>query len=61
MKESIPMSMVEEEPIHKFMKELLENSEEWKALKLVVLGHGEIGKTSLLRKMEEQKSIFSRV
>jgi hypothetical protein len=34
------------------MQELLLASEDWKVLKLVVLGHGRIGKTTMLHAMK---------
>jgi len=36
-----------------FLIELMKNSEEWRAMKLVVLGNGRIGKTTLLQSLKK--------
>ena len=48
---SIPHNL-EENNIQPFMKELMENSVPLRSLKLVVLGDGQIGKTTLLNSMK---------
>lgn len=35
--------------MRRFLEEMQKSNEEWRALKLVVLGHGGIGKSTLLR------------
>lgn len=43
-------------PVHEiesFLKEMIENSEQWKTMKLVVLGNGRIGKSTLLHRLRE--------
>ncbi len=47
--------------ITKFMKELMKNSSEWKTMKIVILGHGRIGKTTLLRALKSQLAQHSTV
>jgi hypothetical protein len=48
---SIPRSLRNENEIRAFVEELKANSSEWRAMKLVTLGHGRIGKTTLLSRM----------
>lgn len=58
IRKSIPKGLEDENEIANFVKSLMEKSEEWKAMKIVVLGHGEIGKTTLLdafKKIREDK------
>jgi tRNA U34 5-carboxymethylaminomethyl modifying GTPase MnmE/TrmE len=43
--------MTNEEQITTFVKELISKSSEWRAMKLVTLGHGRVGKTSLLNRL----------
>jgi hypothetical protein len=50
-KNSIPRNMKPKNFQH-FLKELRENSKELRAMKLVVLGDGRIGKTTLLNAMK---------
>lgn len=45
---SIPKNLKTETPITSFIQQLMSKSSEWRAMKLVVLGHGRIGKTTLL-------------
>lgn len=45
---SIPRSMENVEDIKTFVEQLMVNSSEWRAMKLIVLGHGRIGKTTML-------------
>ena len=47
---SIPNNM-DPDDMSKFIEELMKNSEELRAMKLVVLGDGRIGKTTLLNAM----------
>lgn len=48
---SIPRNLSKEDQINSFIRQLLANSSEWRVLKLVTLGHGRIGKTTLLNKL----------
>jgi hypothetical protein len=48
---SIPQNMKEED-IQEFMEDLMKSSDELRAMKLVVLGDGRIGKTTLLNSMK---------
>lgn len=50
---SIPRNLYEEKDIRQFVSALMSNSEEFRAMKLVVLGNGKIGKTTLLRALKE--------
>lgn len=45
---SVPPSMQEKQQIRNFLQEMGNSVEEWRSLKLVVLGHGQIGKTTFL-------------
>lgn len=38
----------------KFLEELGKGHEEWRAMKLVIMGHGRIGKTTLLHVIKSQ-------
>ncbi len=42
-----------EEEIRRYIKQLMSNGEQWKAIKMVVLGNGRIGKTTLLRSIDQ--------
>jgi hypothetical protein len=48
---SIPRDLREESQIASFVSQLNSRSEVWRAMKLVTLGHGRIGKTTLLNKL----------
>eukprot|EP00026_Physarum_polycephalum_P000711 Phypoly_transcript_00712.p1 GENE.Phypoly_transcript_00712~~Phypoly_transcript_00712.p1 ORF type:complete len:920 (-),score=65.02 Phypoly_transcript_00712:1306-4065(-) len=69
-RDSIPREMKSEAEIESFVQQLLTSSSEWRAMKLVVLGHGQIGKSTLLSKVrsilghsasEDQKDIPSTI
>jgi hypothetical protein len=49
---SIPQSLEQEEDIRAFLKELMEGSKDLRTMKLIVLGDGRIGKTTLLNAMK---------
>jgi Ras of Complex, Roc, domain of DAPkinase len=49
---SIPRDIKSEMDIRSFVKELMSKSSPWRALKLITLGHGRIGKTTLLNKFQ---------
>ena len=43
-------------PLHEirlFLIELIKSSEEWKVMKLIILGHGGIGKTTMLHVLKD--------
>lgn len=40
---------IEKDDIGPFLLDLMKKSEEWRALKIVVLGNGRIGKTTLIK------------
>jgi len=44
---SVPQNL-EEEQIQPFLQQLMTSSEAWRAIKLVILGNGRIGKTTML-------------
>ncbi len=47
---SVPRNInMREEEMRNYIKQLISGSEQWRAMKLVVLGNGRIGKTTLLR------------
>jgi hypothetical protein len=47
------LGLKDEESIENFLKELIsKKSEPWRAMKMVMLGHGRIGKTTLLHAMK---------
>jgi hypothetical protein len=50
LRSGVPQSIGKYE-IQKYLRELMKSSEEWHAMKLVVLGHGRIGKTTMLTKL----------
>ncbi len=43
------------EEIRSTIKQLLQEGEKWKSIKLIVLGNGRIGKTTLLRTFDQLK------
>lgn len=49
---SVPLKMPKDQ-IRSFFKEFETKSEEWKAMKLVVLGNGRIGKSTLVHKLKD--------
>ncbi len=51
---SVPRNVnMKEEEMRNFVEQLIAGSEQWKAMKLVVLGNGRIGKTTLLRAFDQ--------
>lgn len=52
-RDSIPKGLNTKERMREFLQELRLGSEEWRALKLVILGHGNIGKTTLLHAIQQ--------
>jgi hypothetical protein len=50
-KNSIPRHLKSEEDMRTFLKELISSSTPLRSMKMVVLGHGHIGKTTLLTSM----------
>jgi len=48
---SIPRNLCTKQQIESFVQALVENCAPWRALKLVTLGNGRIGKTTLLHKL----------
>ena len=58
---SVPQTLTEEEELRTFLNELKTQGEKWNALKLVVLGHGEVGKTTLIHAIRRCLDIRTRV
>ena len=58
---SVPQTLTKEEELKTFLKELKTQGEKWNALKLVVLGHGEVGKTTLIQAIKRSLDIRTRV
>jgi hypothetical protein len=52
LRNSVPRS-IKEGDIEPFLRELMKTSTPWYSLKLVLLGNGRVGKTTLLHKMLE--------
>lgn len=48
-RDSVPQGLQNVDQIELILEELKKSSEPWKKMKLVVLGHGRIGKTTLLK------------
>ncbi len=44
---------MKEDEMRQFIQQLMTDAEEWKAIKMVVLGHGQIGKTTLLHTINQ--------
>jgi len=49
---SVPLAADDEASMRQSLEAMKESSEEWRAMKLVVLGHGRVGKTTLLHKLK---------
>ena len=60
---SVPQTLTNKEELRIFLNELKTQGEKWNALKLVVLGHGEVGKTTLIHAIRRcmDPSLLSRV
>ena len=58
---SVPRTLTKEEELRTFLNELKTQGEKWNALKLVVLGHGEVGKTTLIHAVRRSLDIRTRV
>ena len=58
---SVPQTLTNEEELITFLNELKTQGEKWNALKLVVLGHGEVGKTTLIHAVRRSLDIRTRV
>ena len=58
---SVLKTLRKEEELRTFLKELKAQGEKWNALKLVVLGHGEVGKTTLIHAIRRSLDIHTRV
>jgi hypothetical protein len=60
---SIPRNVDTPEEIEAFLKEMtVVKGEQWNTLKLIILGHGEVGKTTLLKAIQhEKKSWFKKI
>jgi hypothetical protein len=52
LRDSIPRHLEKKEDMESFLKELMASSEPLRSMKLVVLGNGQIGKTTLLHAMK---------
>ncbi len=52
LRNSIPLKMDDKEEIAPLLHHLIAGSEEWRAMRIVVLGHGRIGKTALIREVK---------
>lgn len=44
---------INESTLNKLQKMMNDSKEEWRAMKVIVLGHGRIGKTSLITRLHE--------
>ena len=51
-RQSVPQSMSTKNIRH-FLRDLMKSSESWRAMKLVVLGNGQIGKTTMLHTLKQ--------
>ena len=60
---SVPLGLQSEDDLRQFLADLSQQAEKWNALKLVVLGHGEVGKTTLIHAAKQylNASKFSQV
>ena len=52
IRNSIPEKLTNESDIRDYLHLMKEDSIEWNAMKLVVLGHGRIGKTTLIQTLK---------
>jgi hypothetical protein len=57
---SLPNNITSDTEILQFALDLATQAEKWNALKLVILGHGEVGKTTLIHAIK-RSSLLSRV
>ena len=58
---SVPQALTKEQELRTFLNALKTQGEKWNALKLVVLGHGEVGKTTLIHAVRRSLDIRTRV
>lgn len=58
---SVPPHLKTKDQIRAFLLELRSGFEEWRAMKMVVLGHGRIGKTTLLTAIKSLLQQLSKV
>lgn len=47
-RDSVPEGRLTEAKTEQFLQELMKSSEIWKSMKLIFIGHGQIGKTTLV-------------
>lgn len=58
-KNSLPKGKyLREDEIRRHIEQLLQEGEEWRSIKLIVLGNGRIGKTTLLHTFDRIKVYF---
>ncbi len=50
---SVPRRYMSKEDMKEYLKQLMAEGEQWKAIKMVVLGNGRIGKTTLLHSIRQ--------
>ncbi len=53
VRNSVPRVPMEKDEMRKYIDQLISDSEPWRAIKMVVLGNGRIGKTTLLRYIDK--------
>jgi hypothetical protein len=53
LRNSVPQAIQGEKEIQIFIEQLQRKSEVWRSMKLVILGHGRIGKTTLLQSLRQ--------
>jgi hypothetical protein len=51
--ESVPDTLTTTREIRDYLRECMEGTEEWRAMRIIVLGHGRIGKTTLICSIQD--------
>lgn len=51
--ESVPPSLITAGEIRDYLRKIMEGNEEWRAMKVVVLGNGKIGKSTLIYEIKK--------
>lgn len=57
---SVPCTLKQDE-VEPFLRDVMTRSEPWNSLKLIILGHGRIGKTTLLHSIKDILQLRNKI